>query len=222
MVVSMVALPLVAVLGLKVPAFVHSTVSWHREMPAVDKPALRSNESKDLASNDHAASSSQGRGDPAANAETPKADRHDQASHEERHNDANDPFFAKHTDDQVSPASNTDVRSPVDSAVQPAGGVEAASRADLGYDDAQPLPQYNPPPADPFTQIQSRLRGLGATHYALETIGSQGDSYRFQCRMAAGHDAHYSRHFEATDVEPLRAMRTVLDEVEAWKSGRAP
>jgi len=221
MVVSMVMLPLVAVLGLKVPAFFHSTISWHREKPQAAKPALRPTDSKDLAAN-HLASTARSRGESTANAEAPTADEHDSASHEELAGNANDPFFAKHTDDHVLPASNTDVRSPVDTAVRPAGGVEAASRADRGYDDARPLPQYNPPPADPFTQIQSRLRGLGATHYALETIGSQGDSYRFQCRMAAGHDAHYSRHFEATDVEPLRAMRTVLDEVEAWKSGRTP
>ncbi|MBA4017594.1 MAG: hypothetical protein C0483_10515 [Pirellula sp.] len=73
-----------------------------------------------------------------------------------------------------------------------------------------------------FTQIQQRLRALGATHYALETWGTDGQLYRFQCRMAAGHTADYTRQFEATDTDALRSMLTVLEEVEAWKAGRLP
>ena len=73
-----------------------------------------------------------------------------------------------------------------------------------------------------FTQIQQRLRALGATHYALETWGTDGQLYRFQCRMAAGHTADYTRQFEATDTDALRTMLTVLEEVEAWKAGRLP
>ena len=73
-----------------------------------------------------------------------------------------------------------------------------------------------------FTQIQQRLRALGATHYALETWGTDGQLYRFQCRMAAGHTSDYTRQFEATDTDALRTMLTVLEEVEAWKAGRLP
>lgn len=73
-----------------------------------------------------------------------------------------------------------------------------------------------------FTQIQQRLRALGATHYALETWGTDGQLYRFQCRMAAGHTTDYTRQFEATDTDALRTMLTVLEEVEAWKAGRLP
>lgn len=73
-----------------------------------------------------------------------------------------------------------------------------------------------------FTQIQQRLRALGATHYALETWGTDGQLYRFQCRMAAGHTSDYTRQFEATDTDALRTMVTVLEEVEAWKAGRLP
>jgi hypothetical protein len=73
-----------------------------------------------------------------------------------------------------------------------------------------------------FTQIQQRLRALGATHYALETWGTDGQFYRFQCQMAAGHNAAYTRKFEATDSDALRTMQAVLSDVEAWKSGRMP
>lgn len=76
--------------------------------------------------------------------------------------------------------------------------------------------------ADRFSRIQKRLRALGATHYALETWGTHGEFYRFQCRMAAGHQPGYSRQFEATDSDALRVMQTVLDDVEAWKAGRLP
>jgi hypothetical protein len=63
---------------------------------------------------------------------------------------------------------------------------------------------------------------LGATHYVLETWGPQGDSYRFQCRMSAGHHPSYTRQFEAIDHDALGVMLTVLEEIEAWKAGRLP
>jgi hypothetical protein len=86
---------------------------------------------------------------------------------------------------------------------------------------AQPMP----PPAvvaEQFSAIQQRLRAMGATHYVLETWGPQGDMYRFQCRMSAGHHPGYTRQFEAIDDDALRVMRTVLDEIDAWRAGRLP
>lgn len=90
--------------------------------------------------------------------------------------------------------------------------------------DFHPLPTPFQPneTTDPFLQIQQRLKALGAIHYSLETWGPQGEAYRFQCRMTAGHNPNYNRHFEATDVDPVRVMQTVLSDVEAWKSGRLP
>jgi hypothetical protein len=77
------------------------------------------------------------------------------------------------------------------------------------------------PPAetDRFTQIQNRLRQLGATYYLLESMGGPQPMYRFHCRMAVGGNPNITRPFEATDAEPLRAMSQVLQQVEAWGSG---
>jgi hypothetical protein len=75
-------------------------------------------------------------------------------------------------------------------------------------------------PTDRFVYIQDRLRHLGATYYLLESWGSQGELYRFYCKMAVGGNSTYNRYFEATDADALQAMAKVLAEVEAWKSGR--
>jgi len=73
---------------------------------------------------------------------------------------------------------------------------------------------------DRFTAIQRRLREHGATYYLLETWGNAGELYRFHCKMAVGNNPNYTRHFEATDRDPLRAMNVVLERVEAWRAGR--
>ncbi len=79
----------------------------------------------------------------------------------------------------------------------------------------QPLEQ-----PDRFTAIQRRLREYGATYYLLETWGNAGELYRFHCKMAVGSNPNYTRHFEATDRDALRAMTQVLERVEAWRGGR--
>lgn len=76
------------------------------------------------------------------------------------------------------------------------------------------------PPEDAFTAIQLRLKQLGATYYLLETWGDDGQLYRFYCKMALHGNPDFSRYFEATDDEPLGAMRKVMAEVEAWSRGR--
>ncbi|MCX7428077.1 MAG: hypothetical protein NTW96_20915 [Planctomycetia bacterium] len=77
-----------------------------------------------------------------------------------------------------------------------------------------------PSTAGAFLGIQERLRGMGATYYRLESWGSQQPLFRFQCEMALDESPHLTRHFEATDGDPLRAMSKVLAEVEVWKAGR--
>jgi hypothetical protein len=74
---------------------------------------------------------------------------------------------------------------------------------------------------DRFTEMERKLREFGATYYLLETWGNAGELYRFHCRMAVANNAAYSRHFEATDRDALKAMADVLAQVEAWRSGPA-
>jgi len=73
---------------------------------------------------------------------------------------------------------------------------------------------------DPFRSMERQLRQQGATYYLLETWGTEGELYRFHCKMAVAGNANYTRHFEATDRDALSAMRHVLEQVDAWRSGR--
>ena len=73
---------------------------------------------------------------------------------------------------------------------------------------------------DRFTAMERKLREYGATYYLLETWGNEGELYRFHCKMAIGNNPHYTRHFEATDRDALRAMNQVLERVESWRAGR--
>jgi hypothetical protein len=58
---------------------------------------------------------------------------------------------------------------------------------------------------------------LGASYYALQTWGAQGEFYRFQARMPAGDGGTYVRHFDAIDRDAGRAMAAVLEQVERWR-----
>lgn len=237
-IVSMIVMPLCAVVGVKMPKFLSD----------------KANESAGVTSAETKAKSTP---KPAATRKDPIRDRakvapldgavslaEAEAGLADRSNPSAMPVFgaASFASHAAAPAPNSDVRAP--SGVAQAVALESmtatapnGSAAPAGYEAAgsiQPLPPLDDParpatgpattaaPGDQFTQIQSRLRALGATHYTLETWGAGGNSFRFQCRMAAGHSSDYTRQFEATDTDPLRTMQTVLDEVEAWKAGRLP
>jgi hypothetical protein len=73
---------------------------------------------------------------------------------------------------------------------------------------------------DRFTAMERKLRQYGATYYLLETWGNEGQLYRFHCRMAISNNPNYTRQFEATDRDALRAMSQVVERVEAWRAGR--
>ncbi len=95
-------------------------------------------------------------------------------------------------------------------------GVVSAAPSACGPDrTACPLEQ-----PDRFTEIERKLREYGATYYLLETYGSQGELYRFHCRMAVANNGQYTRLFEATDRDALKAMADVLGRVEAWRGGQ--
>ena len=99
-------------------------------------------------------------------------------------------------------------------AVQPAAGIQPAVAGPTA------LPPRAALEADgSLRQIQQRLHELGATYVLLESFGNQG-LYRFYCKMAMGGNANYTRYFEATDPDPVRAMTQVLQQVEAWRGGR--
>lgn len=72
--------------------------------------------------------------------------------------------------------------------------------------------------SDMFVAIQSRLQQLGAVYYLLETWGSDPACYRFYARMAVAGNRNVTRHFEAVDRIPIRAMQRVLETVERWKA----
>ena len=92
-----------------------------------------------------------------------------------------------------------------------------------------PIPEVSDVRASPgdaaglkrFTRIERRLRQLGATYYLLESWGTEGQLFRFHCRMAIGGWPHRNRYFEATDKDPLEAMEQVLQEVQLWRFGHS-
>jgi hypothetical protein len=69
------------------------------------------------------------------------------------------------------------------------------------------------------TAIERRLQSLGALHYRLETAGTQGELFRFQCKMGLEANPNYVGYFEATNSDSLIAMRQVLEQVESWRAG---
>ena len=71
-----------------------------------------------------------------------------------------------------------------------------------------------------FLMIQERLRDMGAVSYRLETWGSRGQLYRFECEMSVNGSTTLKRHFEATASHPLLAMHKVLEEAERWQASR--
>lgn len=77
-----------------------------------------------------------------------------------------------------------------------------------------------PEQPDRFRMMERKLREYGAVYYLLETWGTEGELYRFHCRMAITNNPNYTRHFEATDRDALKAMSQVLARVEAWRAGR--
>jgi hypothetical protein len=101
---------------------------------------------------------------------------------------------------------------------------DSSGSADSAVIPVGSLPQANPASveqgADRFSQIQRRLRDLGAVYYRLETWGSKTPGFRFHCRVALGEHKGLSRHFEATDFGALASMEKVLAEVELWHNQR--
>ena len=71
-------------------------------------------------------------------------------------------------------------------------------------------------PAEYFREAEGKLRRMGATYYLLESLTPAGDSYRFFCKVA-GTQPEAVVAFVATDSDPLRAMNTVVRQIENWR-----
>jgi hypothetical protein len=65
--------------------------------------------------------------------------------------------------------------------------------------------------------VHDRLKQLGATYYLLEPWGDRMDAFRFYCKVAIGGNPHVTRSFENVDRDPLKAMGTVLQQIEDWQ-----
>ena len=100
----------------------------------------------------------------------------------------------------TQPVGHSDPLSPVVSGATPAG-----------------------PAAGETSQVmERRLRELGATYYLLEYLGNGAQHYRFYCKMSIAGNPNLTRPFEATDSDPVQAMRHVLDQVQKWRAGSQP
>ena len=103
---------------------------------------------------------------------------------------------------------------------------DAAPRADLPGSPAvqaeQAAPRDPRTASEDFQQIEHRLRELGATYYLLETWGNAGQMYRFHCKVSPSANPGQSQQFDATDSDPLRAMRKVQEQVEQYRPTAAP
>jgi hypothetical protein len=108
-------------------------------------------------------------------------------------------------DDQSAPVTPVNYQSPAEK--QPTAALSAN-----GF-------QNGTGAANPFSQIQARLKQLGATYYLLETWGNEQQFYRFYCKIAVGGNTNFTHCFESTSSDSLQAMIEVLKQVEAWRSG---
>ena len=126
------------------------------------------------------------------------------------------------TDGSVVPVGYNAPLDPV--AAVPAAPANAKEPRSFNFptaEAARPLPAVDSANASQsLSHIEQRLRELGATYSLLESWGNQGQLYRFYCKMGIGGNSNYTRYFEATDADPLRAMNIVLQQVETWRAGR--
>lgn len=102
----------------------------------------------------------------------------------------------------------------------PGQGAGSASRAGYSAPASGPgegLPESLQTSSE-AVHVQRRLRELGAAYYALETWGAEGRLFRFHARMSAAGGTGGLRHFEAVDADPVGAMTDVLGQVETWQT----
>lgn len=92
-----------------------------------------------------------------------------------------------------------------------------------------PTPQIQPAhPAPPiaakktigprnFSNLENRLKQLGAKYYRLEKWGTEGKLYRFSCYVSPSENDRYQKYFQAIDTDELQVMEQVIEEIQRWK-----
>jgi len=93
-----------------------------------------------------------------------------------------------------------------DSHVSPAGLNRPAPSADLN--------------SAAFQQGQQRLRELGASYFKLETTGEATERYRAVCQIAAPNGP--VQNFTSIHADALTALNEVITQIEQTRAGRAP
>ncbi len=215
--------PFLALYGKQIPDFYHAVVDAYnarmKQKPADPLASLGSDAPAWAPTNDHRAT------DPAWRGSATQSNLQQ----------TNQPYAAPNTWNNGAPAAPMrDVATasvPAAGAVQPASyavpvdpGKTAGPVATASREPGASLGPQNEGGADTctvqFRHVEQRLRELGSTYYFLETWGAAGDRYRFYCQVAltGNTDSGHSRVFQATDADPLSAMKSVLDQVERFRA----
>jgi len=89
----------------------------------------------------------------------------------------------------------------------------------LGQPIAGEPPRKTASPQD-FASLELHLKSLGATYYRLEKWGSRGELFRFSCFVTPSEPYAYEKHFQAIGDDAVATMRSVIAEIETWKTVR--
>jgi len=74
-------------------------------------------------------------------------------------------------------------------------------------------------PVHDFTALEQRLKALGVTHYQLKKWGDRGELFHFSCTVTPSKPLAYEKYFQAIDTDAETVMRSVIANIEQWKSG---
>lgn len=122
---------------------------------------------------------------------------------------------------QAQPAvsSNRNARAMEDAEIGPRNSRKPSSPASGQATAKGPSPAADANPR--MLEIRKRLIKRGAQYMRLDEISGQPSAYHFSCRMPVGGRTVYSRNFNTTDSDPVRAMTRVLDQVERWQAAHS-
>ncbi len=131
---------------------------------------------------------------------------------------------------QLSPAINN---SPSNYTLNPARSNNLASNnlgqalppSTLRDSAVSPAANHTAPAADlngtAFQQGQQRLRDLGVHFFRLETTGEATERYRAECELRTATNAPAMK-FSSINDDPLAALNDIIGQVERTRGGRGP